>query len=185
MDKGKIKKAVKMILEAIGENPNREDLKKTPERVADMYAEIFNGISKDPARELEVLLAEKHDEMVLLKDIPLYSVCEHHLLPFTGRAHIAYIPKNNKVTGLSKIARVVDILSKRLQVQERLTTEIAEILMKKLKPMGVMVKIEAEHLCMSMRGVKKPGVSTITSAVRGVFKENPKTRAETLALIKS
>ncbi|MEK6733174.1 MAG: GTP cyclohydrolase I FolE [Candidatus Omnitrophota bacterium] len=185
MDKGKIKKAVRMILEAVGENPNREDLKKTPERVADMYEEIFSGISKDPARELEVLLAEKHDEIVLLKDIPLYSICEHHLLPFTGKAHIAYIPKNNKVTGLSKITRVLEILSKRLQVQERLTTEVAEILMKKLKPMGVMVIIEAEHLCMSMRGVKKSGVLTVTSAVRGVFKENQKTRAETLALIKS
>jgi len=153
--------------------------------VADMYAEIFSGISKDPARELEVLLAEKHDEIVLLKGISLYSMCEHHLLPFIGKAHIAYIPKNNRVTGLSKIARVVEILSKRLQVQERLTSEIAEILMKKLKPMGVMVIIEAEHLCMSMRGVKKSGVLTITSAVRGVFKENQKTRAEALALIKS
>ncbi|PIV39535.1 MAG: GTP cyclohydrolase I FolE [Candidatus Omnitrophica bacterium CG02_land_8_20_14_3_00__42_8] len=185
MDKNKIKKAVRMILEAVGENADREDLKKTPERVADMYAEIFSGISKDPARELEVLLAEKHDEIVLLKGISLYSMCEHHLLPFIGKAHIAYIPKNNRVTGLSKIARVVEILSKRLQVQERLTSEIAEILMKKLKPMGVMVIIEAEHLCMSMRGVKKSGVLTITSAVRGVFKENQKTRAEALALIKS
>jgi GTP cyclohydrolase IA len=185
MDKNKIKKAVRMILEGIGENADREDLKKTPERVADMYAEIFSGISKDPARELEVLLAEKHDEIVLLKDISLYSVCEHHLLPFIGKAHIAYIPRNNRVTGLSKIARVVEIFSKRLQVQERLTTEIAEILMKKLKPMGVMVIIEAEHLCMSMRGVKKSGVLTVTSAVRGVFKENQKTRAEALALIKS
>ena len=185
MDKKKIQKAVRMILEAIGENADREDLKKTPERVAEMYAEIFSGISKDPARELEVLLSEKHHEIVLLKDISLYSVCEHHLLPFIGKAHIAYIPKNNRVTGLSKIARVVEILSKRLQVQERLTTEIAEILMKKLKPMGVMVIIEAEHLCMSMRGVKKSGVLTVTSAVRGVFKENQKTRAEALALIKS
>jgi GTP cyclohydrolase I len=185
MDKKKIQKAVRMILEAVGENADREDLKKTPERVAEMYTEIFSGISKDPAKELEVLLAEKHDEIVLLKDIPLYSVCEHHLLPFIGKVHIAYIPKNNKVTGLSKIARVVEILSKRLQVQERLTTEIAEILMKKLKPMGVMIIIEAEHLCMSMRGVKKSGVLTVTSAVRGVFKENSKTRAETLALINS
>jgi len=185
MDKNKIKRAVRMILEAVGENADREDLKKTPERVAEMYTEIFSGISKDPAKELEVLLAEKHDEMVLLKGIPLYSVCEHHLLPFIGKVHIAYIPKNNKVTGLSKIARVVEILSKRLQVQERLTTEVAEILMKKLKPMGVMVIIEAEHLCMSMRGVKKSGVLTVTSAVRGVFKENQKTRQETLALIKS
>src|SRR3989338_5744900 len=174
-----------MILEGIGENADRQDLRKTPERVADMYAEIFSGIVRDPAKELEVFLGERHDEIVLLRGVPLYSVCEHHLLPFMGRAHIAYIPKNNKVTGLSKIARVVEILSKRLQVQERLTTEIAEILMKKLKPMGVMVIIEAEHLCMSMRGIKKPGVLTITSAVRGVFKENQKTRAETMALIKS
>ena len=184
MDKAKIKKAVKMILDAIGENSTRSALRKTPERVADMYEEIFGGISRDPAKELEVLLSEKHDEMVLLKGIPLYSVCEHHLLPFIGRAHIAYVPKNNRVTGLSKLARVVEILSKRLQVQERLTTEIAEIIMKKLKPRGVMVIIEAEHLCMSMRGVKKAGVLTVTSAVRGIFKENPKTRAETLALIK-
>ena len=185
MDKFKIQKAVRMILEAIGEDADREDLKKTPERVSQMYEEIFSGISKDPSRELEVFLTEKHDEIVLLKDIPLYSICEHHLLPFFGKAHIAYIPKNKRVTGLSKIARVVEILSKRLQVQERLTTEIADILMKKLKPMGVMVVIEAEHLCMSMRGVKKPGVLTITSAVRGVFKENPKTRTETLSLINS
>ncbi len=184
MDKSKVKKAVKMILEAVGDDPSRADLKKTPERVADMYEEIFSGISKDPAKELEVLLSEKHDEIVLLKGIPLYSICEHHLLPFVGKAHISYVPRNNRVTGLSKIARVVEILSKRLQVQERLTTEIADVLMKKLKPRGVMVIIEAEHLCMSMRGVKKPGVSTVTSAVRGIFKENSKTRAETLALIK-
>lgn len=185
MDKNKIKRAVRMILEAVGENPDRLDLKKTPERVSEMYTEIFSGISKDPSRDLEVLLAEKHDEMVLLKGIPIYSICEHHLLPFIGKAHIAYIPKHNRVTGLSKLARVVEILSKRLQVQERLTTDIADILMKKLKPMGVMVIIEAEHLCMSMRGVKKPGVLTITSAVRGVFKENSKTRAETVTLIRS
>ena len=184
MDKKKIKRAIRGILEAIGEDPNRSDLKKTPERVADMYEEIFSGISKDPSKELEVLLGEKHDEIVLLKAIPLYSVCEHHLLPFIGRAHIAYLPKNNRVTGLSKLARVVEILSKRLQVQERLTTEIADILMKKLKPLGVFVVIEAEHLCMSMRGIKKPGILTVTSAVRGIFKENQKTRTETLALIK-
>lgn len=184
MDKGKIKKAVKMILEAIGENPGRADLKKTPERVADMYEEIFSGISRDPSKELEVLLAEKHDEIVLLKGIPLYSICEHHLLPFIGKAHIAYLPRNNRVTGLSKLARVVDTLSKRPQVQERLTTDIADILMKKLKPMGVMVIIEAEHLCMSMRGIKKAGVLTVTSAVRGIFKENSKTRSETMALIR-
>ncbi|MBU1911932.1 MAG: GTP cyclohydrolase I FolE [Candidatus Omnitrophica bacterium] len=185
MDKKKIQKAIRMILEAIGENADREDLKKTPERVAEMYAEIFSGISKDPAKELEVLLSEKHDEIILLKDIPLYSICEHHLLPFMGKVHVAYIPKQGRVTGLSKLVRIVETLSKRLQVQERLTTEIAEILMKELKPMGVMVIIEAEHLCMSMRGVKKSGVFTVTSAVRGVFKENQKTRAETLSLIKS
>lgn len=184
MDKTKIQKAVKMILEGIGENPDRADLRKTPERVSEMYAEIFSGISGDPSKELEVLLAEKHDEIVLLKGIPLYSVCEHHLLPFVGKAHVAYVPKNNRVTGLSKLSRVVEILSKRLQVQERLTTEIAETVMKKLKPRGVMVIIEAEHLCMSMRGIKKAGVLTVTSAVRGIFKENPKTRAETMALIK-
>ncbi len=185
MDKKKIVKAVREILEAIGENPDRPDLKKTPERVADMYEEIFSGLSRDPSKELEVLLSEKHDEIVLLKGIPLYSICEHHLLPFIGKAHIAYIPKNNRVTGLSKLARIVEILSKRPQVQERLTTNIAEIVMKKLKPRGVMVILEAEHLCMSMRGVKKSGVLTMTSAVRGVFKENSKTRAETVALIKS
>lgn len=185
MDKNKIKKAVRMILEGVGEDPDREDLKKTPERVADMYEEIFSGMSKDPSKQLEVLLGEKHDEIVLLKGIPLYSVCEHHLLPFTGRAHIAYLPRNNRVTGLSKLARVVEILSKRPQVQERLTTEVADVVMKKLKPRGVMVIIEAEHLCMSMRGVKKPGVMTVTSAVRGIFKENPKTRAETLDLIRN
>ena len=184
MDKVKIQKAVKMILEAIGENPNRADLKKTPERVADMYEEIFNGINKDPSMELEVLLGEKHDEIVLLRGIPLQSICEHHLLPFIGKAHIAYVPKGGRVTGLSKLARTVEILSRRPQVQERLTTEIADVLMKKLKPMGVMVIIEAEHLCISMRGVKKPGVSTVTSAVRGIFKENHKTRSETMALIK-
>ena len=184
MNKKKIEKAVKMILEAVGENPNREDLKETPRRVAEMYTEIFEGIGKDPKQDLEVLLSENHDEIVMLKDIPLYSVCEHHLLPFIGKVHVAYIPKNGRVTGLSKLARVVDTLSKRLQVQERLTTAIADTIMKKLRPLGVLVVVEAEHLCMSMRGVKKPGTFTITSAVRGVFKENQKTRQETLALLK-
>ena len=150
-----------------------------------MYEEIFSGIKQVPEKELEVILDQKHDEIILLKNIALYSICEHHLIPFIGRAHIAYIPKGGRVTGLSKLARVVDILSKRPQVQERLTTQIAEIIMKKLKPRGVMVVIEAEHLCMSMRGVKKPGTLTVTSAVRGIFKENEKTRAETLALITS
>ena len=184
MDKKKIEKAIEMILEAIGENPKRRDLLGTPHRVAEMYEEIFSGISRDPHKELEVILDQKHDEIILLKAIPLYSLCEHHLIPFIGKAHVAYVPKGGRVTGLSKLARVVDTLSKKLQVQERLTTQIAEVIMKKLRPRGVMVVIEAEHLCMSMRGVKKPGVVTTTSAVRGIFKENEKTRAETLALIK-
>lgn len=184
MDKNKIKKAVRDILEAIGDDPKRKDLLDTPQRVADMYEEIFSGINQDARKELEVVLDHKHNEIVLLRDIPLYSVCEHHLLPFIGRAHVAYIPKGGKVTGLSKIARVVDILSRRPQVQERLTTEVAEVVMSKLKPLGVMVVIEAEHLCMSMRGVRKPGTLTITSAVRGIFKDNQKTRSETLSLIR-
>jgi len=174
-----------MILEAVGEDPKRKDLLETPRRVAEMYEEIFSGIQADPARELEVVLDQKHEEIILLKGIPLYSVCEHHLLPFLGRAHIAYIPKEGRVTGLSKLGRAIDILAKRPQVQERLTTQIAEVIMKELKPRGCMVVIEAEHLCMSMRGLKKPGISTVTSAVRGVFRTNEKTRAETLALIRS
>lgn len=184
MDKKRIEQAVRDILEAIGENPKKKDLLDTPKRVAEMYEEIFAGIRQDPEKELEVILDQKHHEIILLKGVPLYSVCEHHLLPFIGKAHIAYIPKSGRVTGLSKLARVVDILSRRPQVQERLTTQIAEIIMSKLKPLGVMVVIEAEHLCMSMRGVRKPGTMTVTSAVRGIFKENQKTRSETLALIK-
>jgi len=184
MDKKKIVKAVKMILEAVGEDPKRADLLDTPERVAEMYEEILSGISADAGKQLEVLLSEGHDEIVLIKDIPLYSVCEHHLLPFIGKAHVAYVPQGNRVTGLSKLARVVDIYSKRLQVQERLTTQVADVIMKKLKPKGVMVVIEAEHLCMSMRGVIKASSVTVTSAVRGIFRTNSKTRAETLALIK-
>lgn len=184
MNKKKIEDAIKNILEAIGEDPNRADLLETPRRVAEMYEEIFSGTGKDPQKELEITLDHKHQEIVLLKGIPLYSVCEHHLLPFVGKAHIAYIPKQGRVTGLSKLARVVDVLAKRPQVQERLTTQIADIIMLKLKPQGCMVVIEAEHLCMSMRGVKKPGIMTVTSAVRGIFRENNKTRSEALALIK-
>ncbi len=184
MDKKKIEKAVRMILEAIGENTKRKDLIDTPRRVAEMYEEIFAGIKMDPEKELEVIFDKEHHEIVLLKDIPLYSVCEHHLIPFVGRVHVAYIPKGNRVTGLSKLVRVVEIFAKRPQVQEKLTTEIADLLMKKLNPLGVLVIIEAEHLCMSMRGVKKSGIMTVTSAVRGIFKENHKTRAEALSLIK-
>ncbi len=184
MDKKKIEKAVRDILAAIGENPQRKDLQNTPQRVAEMYEEIFSGIDQKPEVELEVVLDQKHNEIILLKNIPLYSCCEHHLLPFLGKANIAYIPKGGRVTGLSKLARVVDILSKRPQVQERLTTQIADIIMAKLKPQGCMVVIEAEHMCMSMRGVKKPGTMTVTSAVRGIFQANEKTRAEALALMK-
>ncbi|MDO8661668.1 MAG: GTP cyclohydrolase I FolE [Candidatus Omnitrophota bacterium] len=185
MNKKKIEKAITDILEAIGEDAKRKDLLETPKRVAEMYEEIFAGIKLDPEKELEVILDQKHHEIILLKGIPMYSICEHHLLPFFGKAHIAYIPKSGRVTGLSKLARVVDILSRRPQVQERLTTQVADIIMKKLNPLGCMVIIEAEHMCMSFRGVKKPGTLTVTSAVRGIFKENEKTRSEALALIKS
>jgi len=184
MDKKKIKNAVRAILEAVGEDPDRKDLRETPRRVADMYDEILGGSVLNPEKELEVIFEKEHDEIILLKSIPLYSICEHHMVPFIGKAHVAYVPANNRVTGLSKIARVVDILSRRLQVQERITTEIADVMMKKLRPKGVLVVIEAEHLCMSMRGVKKPGIVTVTSAVRGIFRTNQKTRAEALSLIK-
>lgn len=184
MDKKKIESAVRDIIKAVGEDIKRPEIANTPRRVADMYEEILSGMNLNPEKELEVIFEKEHDEIVLLKGIPLYSICEHHLLPFIGKAHVAYIPRGSRVTGLSKLARVVDILAKRLQVQERLTTDIADIIMKKLRPKGVMVIIEAEHLCMSMRGVKKPGVITTTSAVRGVFRKNQKTRAETLALIR-
>ncbi len=185
MDKTRIEKAVREILKAVGEDPGRADIKDTPRRVANMYEEILGGIRLDPEKELGVVFEKDHDEIILLKGIPLYSLCEHHLLPFIGKAHVAYIPKGSRVTGLSKLARVVDILAKRLQVQERLTTDIADTVMKKLRPKGVLVIIEAEHLCMSMRGVKKPGVLTVTSAVRGLFRTNEKTRAEALALIRN
>ncbi len=184
MDKKKIAAAVKSILEAIGEDPNREGLKRTPERVANMYEEVFKGIEMDPAKDLEVYFTDKHEEMVLLKNIPLYSFCEHHLLPFVGRAHVAYIPTKGRIVGLSKIARVVETIASRPQVQERLTTEIAETITKALKPRGVVVVVEAEHMCMSIRGVKKPGILTTTSAVRGIFRERPATRAEAFSLIK-
>ncbi|MBU0501708.1 MAG: GTP cyclohydrolase I FolE [bacterium] len=181
----RIEKAVKEILTAIGEDPNRSGIKDTPKRVARMYAELFAGLAKDPGRELSVFHEEDHEEMVMVKDIPFYSMCEHHLVPFIGKAHVVYIPTKGKVTGLSKLVRVVEGFARRPQVQERLTSQIADCLMKKLKPQGVMVIIEAEHMCMSMRGVKKPGAVTITSAVRGVLQKNAKTRYEALSLIKS
>ena len=184
MDKDKIEKGVRLFLEGIGEDLNRISIKETPARVARMCENIFGGIGKDPKEVLTILKEEKHDEIILLRNIPLYSFCEHHLLPFSGKAHVAYIPKEGRVTGLSKLARVVDVLSKRLQVQERLTTQIADIINDTLKPRGVMVIIEAEHLCMSIRGIKKPETTTVTSVVRGIFRENPATRAEAISLIK-
>ncbi|HOX37556.1 MAG TPA: GTP cyclohydrolase I FolE [Candidatus Brocadiia bacterium] len=183
MDHDKLVAAVRMLLEAIGENPERDGLKETPRRVAAMYEEIFAGIGADPVDTLRVLPAEQHDEIVLVKDIPFYSICEHHLMPFLGKAHVAYIPQAGRVTGISKLARAVEIVSKRPQVQERLTTEVADSIMKALNPRGVMVVIEAEHLCMTMRGVRKPGSKTVTSAVRGIFRTNFATRSEAMALI--
>jgi GTP cyclohydrolase I len=185
MDKTKIAEGVRLILEGIGEDLTREGLRDTPRRVADMYAEVFAGIGEDAGEHLSVSFSEDHQEMVLVRDIPLYSVCEHHLLPFIGRAHVAYIPgKDGRVCGLSKLARVVDVFAKRPQVQERMTSQIADTILEHLEPQGVMVVIEAEHLCMSMRGVQKPGAITTTSAVRGIFQRNAATRAEALSLIK-
>lgn len=184
MDLKKIEKAVKMILEAVGADLKNKDISLTPGRVARMYEDILSGEKKNPRKELDIVLKQEHDEIILLKDIPLYSLCEHHLLPFIGKANVAYIP-DKKITGLSKIVRVVEVLSKRLQVQERLTTQIADVIMTKLKPKGVMVVIEAEHLCMAMRGIKKPGTVTVTSVVRGIFRKNQKTREEALSLISS
>jgi GTP cyclohydrolase IA len=184
VDKGRIEKAVREILEAIGEDPDRDGLVRTPVRIAEMYEEIFAGLHDDPSQHLTVTFEAEHDEMVMVRDIAVTSLCEHHLVPFTGRAHVAYIPGNDgRITGLSKIARLVDGFAKRPQVQERLTTQIADALVEVLNPTGVFVVIEAEHMCMSMRGVKKPGSLTITSAVRGLFKTNPATRAEAMSLI--
>jgi GTP cyclohydrolase I len=184
LDLKKIEKGVKLILEGVGEDPKRAGLKGTPKRVAHMFSEILGGVQEDPAEQLQLIHEEKHDEMVLIKNIPLYSTCEHHLLPFAGVAHIAYIPKGGRIVGLSKIARVVDILSRRLQIQERLTKQIADLLNTHLKPLGVMVVIEAEHMCMSMRGAKKPKSLTVTSAVRGSFRTSSATRSEAITLIR-
>lgn len=184
MDHEKIKRAVRDILEAIGEDPDREGLVDTPKRIAKMYEEIFMGLKEDPKKHLEVFFQEEqHEELVLVKDIPFYSVCEHHLVPFYGKAHVGYLPKNGKLTGLSKLARVVETVSKKPQLQERLSAEIADAIEQALAPHGVIVIVEAEHMCMTMRGVKKPGSKTITSVVRGVFKTDAKSRAEAMALI--
>jgi len=184
VDLERIERAVREILHAIGEDPDRDGLLRTPARVAEMYAEVCAGLSQDPASHLVVTFEANHDEMVLVRDIALYSICEHHLVPFHGRAHVAYIPGDDgRITGLSKLARLVDGYAKRPQVQERLTTQIADALVEALDPRGAFVMIEAEHLCMSMRGVRKPGTLTVTSAVRGLFKESAATRAEVMSLL--
>ncbi|RKQ61711.1 GTP cyclohydrolase I [Thermovibrio guaymasensis] len=181
-DSERIEKAVREILIAIGEDPDREGLKDTPKRVAKLYEEILSGYNDSPENHL-VLFTEKYDEMIIVKDIPFYSMCEHHMLPFFGKAHVAYIPDNSKVTGLSKLARIVDVYAKRFQLQERMTEQIADAVMAKLNAKGVMVVVEAQHLCMIMRGVKKPGSYTVTSAVKGIMREEP-TRMEALFLLK-
>ncbi len=182
VDHERIRKAVREILFAIGEDPDREGLRETPERVARMYAEVFAGLHLNPAVHLQKMFTQKHDEMVLVKDIEFASCCEHHLLPFTGTAHIGYLP-NGKIVGLSKLARVVDAVARRPQVQERMTEEIADLIMNELQPRGVGVIVEATHSCMTIRGVRKPGSTTVTSALRGLVKSNPSTRAEFMSLV--
>lgn len=184
IDREKIAAGVRLILEGIGEDPNREGLQKTPERVADFYVELTEGMWQDAKSHIVPLPGDSHDEMVIVKDISFASVCEHHLAPFVGKCHIAYIPKGGRIVGLSKLARIAEIFSRRLQVQERLTQQIANTLFDELDPLGVMVVVEAEHTCMTLRGVKKPGAITITSAVLGGFRKDPRTRAEAMSLIK-
>ena len=184
IDQARIEKAVREILIAIGEDPDRDGLLDTPARVARMYAEIFSGLHEDPADHLKVTFEAGHDEMVMVRDIPMYSACEHHMLPWVGKAHLAYIPNDDgRVIGLSKFARLVDGFARRPQVQERLTSQVADALQAKLEPKGVMVVIEAEHLCMSMRGVRKPGTTTVTSAVRGLFRTSVATREEAMRFV--
>ena len=184
VDREKIAAGVRLMLEGMGENPDRDGLLKTPERVADFYTELTEGMWQDPKEHIVPLPGDSHDEMVLVKDISIASVCEHHLAPFVGKCHIAYIPNDGRIVGLSKLARIAEIFSRRLQVQERLTQEIASTLFNELDPLGVMVVIEAEHTCMTLRGVKKPGAMTITSAVLGGFRKDPRTRAEAMSLLK-
>ncbi len=185
-DEAKIRQAVAAIIEAIGEDPQRDGLRETPQRVADMYAELFMGLHKDPREELNIGFELGHREMVVVKDIPFYSMCEHHLLPFYGVAHVGYIPNNEgRIIGISKLARVVEIVARRPQVQERMTTEIADAIDEAIKPSGIAVVIQAEHLCMIMRGIKKPGSNVITSAIRGAFRRRPASRAEFFSLIQS
>lgn len=184
IDLDKIVAGVRLMLEGMGEDPNRDGLQKTPERVADFYIELTEGMWQDPKEHIVPLPGDSHDEMVLVKDISIASVCEHHLAPFVGKCHIAYIPKGGRIVGLSKLARIAEIFARRLQVQERLTQQIAQTLFDELKPIGVMVVIEAEHTCMTLRGVKKPGAITVTSAVLGGFRRDSRTRAEAMSLIK-
>lgn len=185
-DQRKAEEAVERLLEAIGEDPGRDGLKDTPRRVAEMYREIFAGVHEDPEAVLDVTFEAGHNEMVMVRDIPLYSMCEHHLIPWVGKAHVAYIPaKDGRITGLSKLARLVHLLAKRPQVQERLTTQVADTIDEVLKPRGVFVVMEAEHLCMTMRGVRAPGSVTVTSAVRGVFKSDARTRAEAMSHLRA
>lgn len=184
IDQPRIQAAVREILEAVGEDPDRDGLLETPARVARMYAEIFAGIHDTPEKHLKTTFEADHDEMVMVRDIPIYSACEHHLVPFIGKAHIAYIPGDDgRITGLSKLARLADVYARRPQVQERLTVQIADALERVLHPRGVLVVVQAEHLCMSMRGVRKAGTTTVTSAVRGLFRSNPATRYEAMRLI--
>jgi GTP cyclohydrolase I len=183
-DFDKVERGVRMILEGMGEDLSRAGVRDTPARVARMYEEITTGLREDPSDNLKIVFEEEHDELVMVRDIPMYSICEHHLLPFIGKAHLAYIPnQRGQLTGLSKLARLVDGLAKRPQVQERLTSQVADALMSRLAPLGALVVIEAEHLCMSMRGVRKPGAVTVTSAVRGVFRDSMPTRMEAMNLI--
>jgi GTP cyclohydrolase IA len=184
MDLKKIERGVRLLIEGIGEDPERPGLKDTPERVARMYMEIFSGLETPTEELLKAIEGESHDEMVLLKDIPFYSICEHHLVPFIGKVHVAYIPAGGRIVGLGELIKALEVLAKRPQVQERLTTQFADLIMNKLKPKGAMVVIDAEHLCISMRGVKKPGTRTVTSAVRGIFRTKQSTREELLELIK-
>ncbi|ANB58620.1 GTP cyclohydrolase I [Anoxybacillus sp. B7M1] len=179
-----IEQAVRLILEAIGEDPNREGLVDTPKRVAKMYAEMFSGLNEDPKEHFQTVFSEEHEELVLVKDIPFFSMCEHHLVPFFGVAHVAYIPRGGKVTGLSKLARAVEAVARRPQLQERITATVADAIVETLDPHGVMVVVEAEHMCMTMRGVKKPGAKTVTTAVRGSLETDSTARAEILSLIK-
>jgi GTP cyclohydrolase I len=184
-DREKVVEAVEMLLEGVGEDVNRPGLKETPQRVASMYEEVLCGMGQDATEVVKSFKSENYDEMVLVKDIPFYSLCEHHLLPFLGKAHVAYIPSGDRITGISKLARVVEMHARRLQVQERMTADIADGLVRALSPKGVLVVVEAEHLCMTMRGVQKPGSRTVTSVVRGLFRENPATRSEAMSLVHS